>query len=61
LPLPEYMEKLYIKHFKKYRPDNVRSIEQIVKDYRKKKQERKMRLIEEKNIDPSAEEEEQQQ
>ena len=48
LPLPEYTEELYIKHFKKNRPENVRSIEQMVKDYRKKKQERKMRRIEEK-------------
>jgi hypothetical protein len=61
LPLPEYIEELYIKHFKKSRPDNVRSIEQMVRDYRKKKQERRMRRIEEKNIDPSDEGEEQQQ
>jgi len=61
LPLPEYIEKLYIKHFKKCRPDNVRSIEQMVRDYRKKKQERKIRRIEEINTDPSDEGEEQQQ
>ena len=48
LPLPEYTEELYIKHFTKNRPENVRSVEQMVKDYRKKKQERKMRRIEEK-------------
>ena len=52
LPLPEYIEELYFKHFKKNRPDNVRSIEQIVKDYRRKKQEKKIRRIEEKNTDP---------
>ena len=61
LPLPEYIEELYIKHFKKNRPDSVRSIEQMVRDYRKKKQERKMRRIEEKNIDPSDVREERQQ
>ena len=61
LPLPEFIEELYIKHFKKYLPDNVRSIEQMVRDYRKKKQERKLRRIEEKNIDPSVEGEERQQ
>ena len=37
------IEELYIKHFKRNRPENVRSIEQMVRDYRKKKQERKMR------------------
>jgi hypothetical protein len=52
LPLPEYIEELYFKHFKKSRPDNVRSIEQMVRDYRRKKQERKIRRIEEKNTDP---------
>lgn len=31
LPLPEYIEKLYLKHFKKKEPENVLSIEQIVK------------------------------
>ena len=55
LPLPEYIEELYIKHFKKNRPDSVLSIERMVKDYRNKKHERKMRRIEEKNIDPSDE------
>jgi fructose-1,6-bisphosphatase len=43
LPLPEYIEELYFKHFKKNRPENVRSIEQIVRDYHRKKQERKIR------------------
>jgi hypothetical protein len=28
LPLPEFIEELYFKHFKISRPDNVRSIEQ---------------------------------
>jgi hypothetical protein len=36
LPLPEYIEELYIKHFKKTRPENVRSIVQMVRDYRRK-------------------------
>ncbi|MBN2551276.1 MAG: hypothetical protein JXB06_00840 [Spirochaetales bacterium] len=34
--LPEYIEELYIKHFGRNRPDNVRSIEQIVWDYHSK-------------------------
>jgi hypothetical protein len=61
LPLPEFVEELYIKHFKKNRPENVRSIEQMVRDYRKKKQERKMRRIEEEDIDLSDEGEQPQQ
>ena len=39
LSLPKYIEELYIKHFKRSRPDSVRSIEQMVRDYRRKKQE----------------------
>jgi hypothetical protein len=54
-PLPEYIEELYIKHFKKNRPENVDSIEQMVRDYRKKKREHKLRRIEEKHINPIAE------
>ena len=61
LPLPEYIEELYIKHFKKNRPDSVRSIGQMVRDHCRTKQERKMRRIEEKNIDPTGEGEERQQ
>jgi hypothetical protein len=41
LPLPEFIEELYIKHFKKRRPDNVRSIEQMASDYNRKKEERR--------------------
>jgi fructose-1,6-bisphosphatase len=37
LPLPDFIEELYFKHFKKNQPDNVRSIEQMVSDYNKKK------------------------
>ena len=43
LPLPQFIEKIYFKHFKKPKPDNVRSIEQIVKDMKRKKEERKLR------------------
>ena len=41
IPLPEYIEELYFKHYKKECPDNVRSIEQMVKDEAKKKAKRK--------------------
>ena len=61
LPLSEYIEELYFRHFKKSRPDNVRLVEQMANDYRKKKNERKIRRIEEKNTDPCGKGEERQQ
>ena len=60
IPLPEYIEELSSKHFKKSRPENVRSIEQMVRDHHKKKLERKMRRIEERTIDTSDEGEQRQ-
>ena len=39
LPLPEFIEEIYFKHFKKRVPDNVKSIEQMVKDKARKKAE----------------------
>jgi hypothetical protein len=53
LPLPEYIEELNIKHFKKNRPESVRSIEQMVRDYRRKKQERKIRRSKEEETGQS--------
>jgi hypothetical protein len=41
LPLPEFIEEIYFKHFKKRALENVRSIEQIVKDKARKKAESK--------------------
>ena len=43
LPLPDFIEELYYKHFKKRRPENVRSIGQMVKDHNRKKEERRVR------------------
>ena len=43
LPLSEFIEDIYFKHFKKSTPDNVKSIEQMVKDKAIKKAERKKR------------------
>lgn len=40
-PLPVFIEDLYLRNFKKSRPDNVRSIEQMVSDNRRKKEERR--------------------
>ena len=39
LPLPEYIEELYFKRFGKECPDEVKSIEQLVKDQNRKKEE----------------------
>jgi hypothetical protein len=43
LPLPQYIEKLYFKRFKKERPDTVRSIEDMVKHKKQKKEASKLR------------------
>lgn len=44
-PLPIFIEDLYFKRFGKDSPENVRSIEQIVKDKKKKQLERKQRKL----------------
>ena len=43
-PLPEFIEYLYVKRFKKERPDQVCSIEEMVKAQREKKEQRKQRV-----------------
>jgi hypothetical protein len=55
LPLPDFIEELYFKHFKKNQPDNVRSIEQMVRDYNKKKEERRDQRLKEKESQQSGE------
>jgi len=42
-PLPIFIESLYLKRFKKPRPDNVRSVEQLVQARKQKKAEKKAR------------------
>ncbi len=42
-PLPQFIEELYFKRFGKTRPDNVRSVEQMVQDKKRKQAERKAR------------------
>lgn len=44
-PLPIFIENLYFKRFGKEKPESVRSIEQMVKDKKKKKLERKQRKL----------------
>ena len=55
LLLPDFIEELYFKHFKKNQPDNVRSIEQMVKDYNRKKEERRVQRLKEKESQQSGE------
>jgi hypothetical protein len=43
IPLPQYIEELYLKRFGKEQPDNVRSIEQMMEDKERKQAERKER------------------
>ena len=42
-PLPIFIEDLYFKRFGKEKPENVQSIEQMVKDKKRKQLERKQR------------------
>ena len=42
-PFPEFIEKLYFKHFKKSSPNVVRSIEQMASDFGRKKAQRRAR------------------
>jgi hypothetical protein len=44
-PLPIFIEDLYYKRFGKDRPENERSIEQVVKDKKKKQLGRKQRKL----------------
>lgn len=52
VPLPQFIERLYFKRFGKHRPDNVRSIEQLVKDRKQKATVRKARRQSEQAGDP---------
>ena len=53
LPLPDFIKEIYFKRFKKERPDVVKSVERIVKDRNKKREERKKRKIEKKALEQS--------
>ena len=43
MPLPDFIESLFVKRFKKEQPDSVKSIEEIAADRNRKKQERRER------------------
>ena len=53
VPLPIFIEDLYFKRFGKRRPENVRSIEQMVKDKKRKRAERKERDRSEQTVHQS--------
>jgi len=55
LPLPDFIEELYFKHFKKRKPDDVRSIEHMVSDYNRKKEKRRDQRLKEKESQQSGE------
>jgi len=50
LPLPQYIEELYLRRFKKERPDCVRSIEQMAADKQQKQADRKERDRQRDNV-----------
>lgn len=49
VPLPEFIEDLYFKRFGKTRPNNVRSVEEMVQDKKRKQAERKARKQQEQD------------
>ena len=60
MPLRHFIEHLYMKRFGRDRPENVRSIEQLVKDRNKKKEMRtkrkeERRIEETKQAEPGTE------
>jgi len=53
VPLPQYIEELYLKRFRKERPDNVRSIEQMMVDRERKQAEcRERRRLQQETMPP---------
>ena len=50
LPLPDFIEDIYFKRFRKDRPEIVKSVEQVVKELNRKREERKRRKMENKSL-----------
>lgn len=44
-PLPQFIEEIYFKRFKKETPDEVKSLEQIIKDEKAKKEKQKRKAL----------------
>lgn len=57
LPLPQFIEELYRKRFKKGAPDTVRSVEDLVKIQKRKREERKLRKAQREADQPAEAEE----
>ena len=53
LPLPIFIEELYFKRFKKDRPEIVKSIERIIKERNRKREDRKRHKAEKLNTSNS--------
>jgi len=52
LPLPEFIEELYLKRFSKERPDRVVSMEERARELEEKKRQRKELRAKERNSKP---------
>ncbi len=48
-PLPDFIESLYRKRFKQNRQENIRSVERMVKEKKRKQAERKARNLKEQD------------
>jgi hypothetical protein len=59
LPLPKFIEDLYLKRFRRYQPERVVSIEELAENLDRKKEERKLerQRFEEPGTDEPTEEE----
>ena len=55
-PLKEFIEDIYLKQFKKSEPDNIRSLNQILQDAKRKKEEKKRELRKLNQISPLTDE-----
>jgi len=54
-PLPVFIEDIYFKRFRKKRPDNIKSIEQILKDRLRSKEKRRIKKqLNKEIIEPKA-------
>jgi len=51
LPLPEYIAHLYYRQFKKYKPQHVRSLEQVIEERWRKKRARLAKKLQAKQDD----------
>ena len=51
LPLGKFIERIYLKHFKKRCPDTVRSVEKLAERKKEKRETRRQRKVSEKGKD----------